>query len=331
MLRRATCARSLASARLATAIIAIMAMATVLGLLDAVPAAAKRHPMQLTGELSVEEGYTDNVRGSSTATEDAFFTTLHGYADAERHGRGWLPHHFGGAIKGRIYSEFSDRDYVELTPHAGYDWGPVDLTVDYRYSPERLRIDRDAGDNAFADEHEITGELRTKWGRDHRWTAALEINSEWSDYSGADSARDSIEPGGEAWIRFRPIEWFVPRAGISYSMRDSDTEDQDREEIGMLVGADSRLFDRIRLTLRYERGWRNYTVESPLSPHGGRNDNFGRDDDIDEIETAMRVDVPWLDGAQVVLRYRYREVDSTRVDHSYNVNEAGLGFFYAFN
>lgn len=285
----------------------------------------------LSGLIAVEEGYTDNLRDDAVRRDDAFFTGLEAYATWQRKPRGWLPHRIGALARGRIYSRYTERDYAEFGPSFGYDWDRLSLTAAYRFSPDHLRVDPATTEDAFADVHHLPVELRSKFGRNKRWTAVAVFDSHWEDFDPAYRERSFFEESIEAGLRCRATQTVAPRAGVTYAVRDASGPNYDREEIGVLFGFDLYLPAEIRAIFRYEKTWRNFLVGDALDKDGRRNNNFGREDDADKFETGIDVPVPGLESASLQARYRFKDNKSTRPDRTFEDNEATLRLAYAFD
>lgn len=285
----------------------------------------------LSGSVWIEEGYTDNLRADRIVRNEAFFTALGGEAQwRRRKPRGWLPHWFGGGIDGRMYSKYSSHDYAEFGPAFGYDWRRLSMAVEYDYSPDHLRVDPSASIPAFADDHDLTAEFRSKFGRNRRWMALLQLDSRWELYGKDYEARTYFQEEIEAGLRWRATDRFTPRASVVYTTRDADGPNYDLDQVATLLGFDVSLPSGIRAIFRYERKWRDYLVGSAKDPTGKKNNNFDREDDVNFFEAGFDVPFPWVDSATIQLRYRNRDNDSSRIDRSYTVNEAGLRLVYDF-
>lgn len=302
----------------------------VVALLSCGASSAKDPEPGLSGTLSFEEGFTDNVRADPTLTQSAFFSNLGGEATWQRKPRGWIPHRFGGLVRGRMYSDdrFSNRDYAEFGPSLGYDWRLATLTVGYTYSPDRLRVDPATTVDGYADIHNLPIELRSKFGENKRWTALLTVESEWDFYAPPFHERTYFDETVEAGLRCRATERIAPRASVAYSIRDAISQNFDREEVSVLVGFDLYLPADLRMVFRYEKTWRNFLVGYATDPQGGRNNNFGREDDVNHFQTGLDIPLPWVEAMTIRIRYDYRDNVSSRPDRSYTSNEASLGFTY---
>lgn len=284
------------------------------------------------GTVSVEEGWIDNVRAAATNIEGAWYTGFDGEASWDRGGRrGWLPHWYGGLVRGRVYSEFSERDFAQFGPSMGWDWKRVALGLEYRYSPETLRVDPEADANAFAETHNLYAELRSRFGHNKRWTVLLASQSDWEYYDPAYWERTHFEETIEGSVRCRATEMVQVRTGVAYAIRESRSENFDRDQATALFGFDLFLPWDMRALMRYEKTWRNFLVGYPTDSAGDRNSNYGREDDVNAFEAGLDLPAPWLKGATFHLRYRYRHNGSTRQDRDYTTNEGALRMTYAFD
>jgi len=282
------------------------------------------------GEISLEEGYIDNVRADHTLREGAWYTTFETDGIWQREPKGWLPHRVGGLMRARIYSSYGNRDYAEFGPSIGYDWELASLTVEYRFSPDHLRVDPATTVDAFADVHNFSAELRSKFGKKKRWTALFRFDFDAEDYDASFRERSFFEENFEAELRCRATQLITPRASVAFSTRDAISSNFDREEVALLFGFDLYLPAGMRAVLRYEKTWRNFIVGNPTDSTGHKNNNFGREDDAYGFDSGLDIPAPWTDSVTVHLRYRYRDNHSTRPDRSYNTNEGSLRLSYDF-
>lgn len=316
-----------------------LATAAVLSALF-VPASESRADLSelgVSGNLSIEEGYTDNVRWDKNGLrEGAWYTTFETRVDWQHDPREWnrwlrwLPHRLGALTRYRVYSGFGNRDYAEFGPTVGYDWDRASLTLEYRYSPDHLRVDPATTIDAFADVQNFSAELRSKFGKRKRWTALLVFDLDAEDYDPGYKDRDFVEETVEAGLRCRATPLITPRASVTYAHRDANSSNYDREEVGLLFGFDLYLPAGVRALFRYEKTWRNFLVGYPGDSTGDRNNNYGREDDAYNFDTGLEFPMPWLEAIQVHLRYRHRDNDSSRPDRNYKVNEGSLKLAYGF-
>lgn len=313
--------------RLATRLFALAAATTLLGGADAF---AGPKP-GLSGQVSVGEGWTDNVRGDPVLKEEAWFTAFEGESTWQRKPKGWLPHRVEGLVRGRVYSEFSNRDYAQFGPSVGWDWEHLSLTFDYRYTPNRLRVDDDAAVDAFADDHDLAAEFRSKFGERKRWTAILTFASEWEDYERDFRDRTYFEEAIDAEIRCRANDFLTPRASFGYTTRDAYGENFDRDEFGLLIGFDAYPGKGVRLIARYGKVWRNFHVGKGADQPGQVSNNRGRDDNVDNVEAGVDVPLPWIDGTRLEARWRYHDNHSSRPSRAYDQNEGDLRLVYEFD
>ncbi len=317
------------TARLPRAFRAALALAAALVVSPAGAWARDVEP-GLDGSVSLEEGYTDNVRADEARREEAWYTTFEAEGEWQRHPRGWLPHRIGGLMRARVYSAFDNRDYAEFGPSFGYDWDLASLTVSYQLSPDHLRVDPAATADAFADVHNLVAELRSKFGDRKRWTAVLNLEFDAEFYDPPFRERSFYEEAVEAGLRYRLTSYLTPRGGVGFSARDAISSNFDREEIWLLAGFDVYLPADVRLIFRFEKLWRNFLVGYEEDESGDGNSNFGREDDAYTYEAGLDVPVPWIPSTMLRLRYRYRDNDSTRADRTYDINDGSLRLSYDF-
>ena len=291
---------------------------------------AKSVPGVGGGEVSVEEGYTDNVRASSIAKEGAWYTTVLGEGNWERPSRGWFPDRLGGILQARAYSSIPDRNFAAFGPKFGYDWKLVSLTVEYRYTSPHLQVDASAAVGAFADGHDLSAEFRRKFGKNGRWLAEFTYAFAAETYDSNARGRSFFEDNFEAVLRCRVTSWISPRAGVAFSSRDAISTNFDREETSLLLGLDLYLPAEVRGVFRYEKIWRNFLVGNQRDADGQSNGNFGREDDVYKIETGFDVRVPKLGSTTLRMRYSFQKNDSTRLSRTYDSNELDLRLTYSF-
>jgi hypothetical protein len=293
------------------------------------PAHAEDEPRGVTGWVSLEEGFTDNVRADRLRRDDAWYTTFEASGEWNRP-RGWLPNRVGGIMRARIYPDFDNRDYAAFGPILGYDWARVSLTVDYLYSPNHLRVDPAETIDSFADIHDLTAELRSKLGKKKRLTALVQLEFDADFYDAAFRERSFYEEAVEAGLRYRINTVVTPRMSFTYSTRDAISSNYDRQEFALRLGLDLYLASNVRTLVRYEKTWREFLAENENDAEGDRNSNFGREDDEHDVEVGVDAPVPWTTRTTVHLRYNYKDNQSTRTDRNYHVNEASLRIAYEF-
>lgn len=313
----------------AAAVAAAVTLALALTAVPAGAAAKKKKEITVDGSLWIEEGYTDNVRGDRLRRDGAWYTELGTEAEWQLR-RNWLPDRVGGLVRSRIYAGYGNRDYAVFGPQFGWDWKRLSFDVDYAYSPDRLKVDPEAAIDAFADGHDLTGELKSKFGKNKRWVANMQFQFEADFYDPSFRGRSYYEETVEAGLRCRATDTVTPRAGFAYSWRDAISSNFDREEAKLLVGMDLYLPARVRSTFRFEKTWRNFLVGYDRDADGLRNSNYGREDDAYEFKAGLDVPVPRTTSIVVHLNYRYYENNSTREARSYDVNEGNLRISYDF-
>jgi hypothetical protein len=123
----------------------------------------------------------------------------------------------------------------------------------------------------------------------------------------------------------------TPMLDFQYSVRDAHRQNFDRDEVELSPGFESQITDWLVLRFRYKHEWRSYTVEDPQTASGRTNRNFARDDDIDEVETALVAPLPFLRGLFIGVHHRYRHGDSNRKDRRYDLQEGDVGLTYNFS
>jgi len=141
--------------------------------------------------------------------------------------------------------------------------------------------------------------------------------------------RDAFTLGGSVVLRYRVHELFIPRIELGYGERDANNENFDREERKLVVGFDSHLTDRVYSRVRFKRANRKYTVDAPFGPSGSNN-NFQRDDDINQVEAGVAVECARVPHLIFDAGYKYRDSQSTRASRTFDVHEAKLRLTYRF-
>ncbi len=288
--------------------------------------------------LSVEEAYTDNVRSASSGPQEegAFFTTIKGrgawfptHSRWKSHERLWMPAELGLTVRGRVFSDFSNRNTAEIKPDVRYDIWRGSARLRYGYTPRRLRLeDLEGGDDVYYAEHKVEGAYELKFGPRKAAKVALGGVADWDDYRTAERQRNAFTPSVWGELRYRLHNYFVPRVKVKYGQRDARRDNYDRDELTVRTGFDSRLPMGVDLRFRYQYQNRDYTVDTP-SDSLGSNTNFRRDDDLNQIEVKLGVAVPWVDGLSADVRVKLRDGDSTRTSRIFQVHELGFGLTYA--
>lgn len=302
-----------------------------------------------------EEAYNDNVRQSDGPDTDADVISALGLAvewdNPKKHSR--LPRAARLGVDGYVYANVSDFNYVEIHPELTYPlpWR-VDMELEYVFSPRRLLYDE--GGTArpvFYQENELTGTLVRRFGAERRLRAALGCVNQWDDYRDASNPRDSWTPGVVADGRYRldvPSDFLtaiIPRLTVEYGVRHARRENFDRDELTLSPGIELQGWHGVSARFRYERSMRDYTVGEPNEASGPRNNNFDREDDINEYQTWLMVPLAFAPGLALGARYRFREGDydvpnrkviasdgSTVIGEveRFDVHEVGLGLVYRF-
>jgi len=284
--------------------------------------------------VGVEEGYTDNVRWAADGPqkESAWFTTIGGEATWHSEDVWWLPSEILGGVRGRVYTKYSDRDYAEIYTRMKKEIGDNALLLRYMYTPERLRLEDDPVEGAtFSMDHELAVGAERKMGPQKRLRLRLMFESEWDEATdGTSNERDSYTAAGTADVRYRFHDLFQPQIGGRYGVRDAKSSNYDRDEAYVEVGFVSRPWRLLEISFLYSWIWRDYTVGSATGPDGS-NSNYGREDNADQFEVALKLDVPRVEGLALVLQYKRRDNDSTLDSREFDVNAGSLGLVYKFS
>jgi hypothetical protein len=282
----------------------------------------------------VEQGYTDNVRWAADGPQKdpAWFTTIGGEATWHNERLKWLPSQIMGGVRGRVYTNYSDRDFAEIYTRMEKDLGDNTLLLRYKYIPEQLRLEDDPDEGAtFSMDHELGVGAERKMGPGKRLRVRLMFEAEWDEATdGTASERDSFTAAGVGEVRYRLHDLFQPRLAGSYGVRDAKSSNYDRDEAYVEAGFVSRPWKPLEISFLYSWIWRDYTVGSATGPDGD-NSNFDREDNADQFEVMLKLDVPRVDGLAVTLEYKYRDNDSTRDSREFDLNEGSLGLVYKFS
>ncbi len=310
--------------------------------MTAVPAHAKKKPHKpeptWAARLSVEQAYTDNVRSAQKGPQEegAFFTTLKSrvvWMPANNRWRShedrWMPSELALTVRGRVFADFSNRNTVEIRPRIRYPLLGGFAVLSYGYTPRRLRLeDLEGGDDVTYSAHRVGAGYEHKFGPNKVFKAAAGVELDWDEYDATERGRDAFRVSGWGELRYRVHPYFIPRVKVKYGDRDTRAANYDRHEWTVLAGFDSRLPAGVGFALRYKYQNRDYIVDVPRDPVFGTNTNFGRTDDIQQIETTLGINVPWVDGLRTDLRFKLRDGDSTRTSRIFQVLEYGIGVTY---
>ncbi len=282
---------------------------------------------------SVEEFYSSNIQQSPPGEEEddavsrfaARMQVNNALIDA-------LPTESLLDVRGYVYAEHPDFDYVEIRPEVRYVFGRLEPYVQYLFSPRRLLfVDDDGGNgNAFYAEHFGAVGFRGKFGKHKQLRTRLAAEAEYQNFRNGFTGHDSVTPGIRAGIRYSICGRLTPMFDFQYAVREAHRSNYDRDEIELAPGFESQLASWLQLRFRYKKEWRSYSVEKARTAGGRINRNYGRDDDIDQAETWLIAPLPFAEGLGVALRYRYRNGDSNRKERRYDLHEAGVEVSYQF-
>jgi hypothetical protein len=299
-----------------------------------------------SGAVRVEQAYNDNVeQQEGTARQGDAITSIGAHIGWTNPRRRRPPAALSLDVTGHVYADLSDFNYVEIQPEAVVPlWWRTDGIIGYRYSPRRLLFDEDGGDEVFYQDHVVTAGLRRKFGARRQWRSELRFEGEWTDYRSPDDERNAFAPGGVWDLRYRfdPLAgWtLTPRTDVEYAARDARRENYDRNAVEVGPGLQIERPGGPVLRLRYAHTWRDYTVDAPRGA-AGRNNNYRRDDEYDQVQGWIIVPLPHLAGVSLGARYRYRAGvydepnrkapdGSDGVTTEFDVHEVGLEITYAF-
>jgi hypothetical protein len=315
---------------------AIAAVGLAMWLLAPGAASAKKEPeksFDWAVNLGLEQGYTDNVRWATDGPdkESAFYTTIEGRVTVEPLSWKWWPGSAALGLRSRIFQGFSERDYVDLYTNLLYEIGHTDAILRFQYSPRRLELeDEPTAGTVHSSEYDLQAGFQRKFFADGRLRlrALFEASWEQSNENQYDD-RDSFTPAGVFDARYRVCDLFVPRADLSYGVRNANSANFDRDELEVGGGFDSAFGRYATLTFRYHWLYRDYTVDDPTGSNG-TNSNYDRTDKANDFEVHLEIPVPRLAGLTVELRYETRDNNSTKSGRDFNVNQGGIGVHYDF-
>jgi len=289
--------------------------------------------------VGVEESYTDNVRSQpdELRSSDSFTTvgSLVGWEWQKKKRHLLRPDKLSVMLKGRLFRKFTDFDYLEVRPRAEFSHHRDELRLEYTYTPERLQFNREddgdiTGRGVFFVENLLAARLGRKLGARKQLRVYLIVEFDWRNFTPPDNDRDDFTPLGGFEVRYRLTQYLTPRVGFEYASRNAERENYDREDIKLTVGFHVRLSSFAAAKVEYERGWRNYPVSSERAADRRRNSNFGRSDNIHQVETFVAISPPAWRELQLRLRYKYRQGDSTRPGRNFDLNEFGLELSYSY-
>ena len=194
--------------------------------------------------VGVEQGYTDNVRWAEDGPQKdpAWLTTIGGEVTWHNERSTWLPSQIMGGVRGRVYSEYSDRDFAEIYTKMEKKLGDNTLLLRYKYIPEQLRLEDDPDEGAtFSMDNELAVGAERKMGPRKRLRVRLWFEAEWDEATdGTASERDSFTAAGVTNLRYRLHEIFQPHVEGRYGVRDAKSSNYDRDEANVEVGFVSR-------------------------------------------------------------------------------------------
>lgn len=302
---------------------------------------SKKDPESWSLRLDVDESFTDNVKWSGSGglnpKESDYYTTVGTNLEWKDIDRPYFPDKITTVVRARFYDEFTDRDFVEISPEFTYDLGRTDIMLRYSYIPRQLLLDEDTTidpnnpADVFSVRHRIRGTFQHKFGYAGHWRARLILEGRWVRSLNSVDERDSFTPVAGVELRYRPTSWFVPRVRLQYGERDTHDNNFDRNEFDIAVGLQSQFARYFRFQVRYKRGIRDYSVDELISSDGtGTNSNFRRNDDSDQYRTKLEFVIPGLDGLALTAHFRYRKNHSTRSTRNFTIREGGLGVAYTF-
>lgn len=312
-------------------------------------AVAAKAPRFWSGQVAVEQAYNDNVQQENGGLQSGdFITSVSGQLAFNEPKRKPLPYRLGMGILGRIYADLPDYSYVEINPEAEVELLPrTDGVIGYWYSPRRLLFEEESnGDNVLYAEHGVSAALQHKLGARKQLRLELGFEGVWDDYRSKDDDRDSFTPALLAEVRYRLTPaalgfTVTPRFGFEHQWRNAHRDNYDREVAILQPGIDVDLPRGLMLRFRFERYFRDYSVDAAKEDGGRRNNNFDRHDDIEQYQTWLTAPLPLVERLTAGLRYRFRRgaydepnhktPDGTiGVHHDFDVHEVGVELAYAF-
>ncbi len=282
--------------------------------------------------ISAEETYSNNIRSQQgPSRQDDFVTLLGGGFGWVQNGRNDVVKELSLMVKGRIFAGLSSFDYYEIRPRAVFEYGRNELTLEYHLMPDRLFFDRSdgAGPGVFYTGHGLVGEVVHKFGQAKRLRVNLSWELVWRNFDPPDDERDDLTVIGGVSIRYSVARIFVPQVGIEYGERNATRDNFDRDQSRLIVGFASNPVSWARARVTYKVSRRTYTVSRAQEASGRRNRNFAREDTLHNVEVSVMFPVPWVDGAVLRARYKYRQSYSARPGRSFDRSEFGLELAYS--
>lgn len=312
------------------------------------PCPAPSLPTGWVGLVAVEQVYNDNIQQRQGRDREAdLITRFAGQLGWKSRPSRPLPEEMSLTVAGHLYHQYDSFSYFELRPEASYPlWWRLDLLLAYHFSPRRLLFEEeDAGRQIFYSEHAYATGIQRKFGKRRRLRARLLFQGLWQNYREPNDGRDSFTPGLLWDARYRldlgdpPVLSLVPQLLFEYAARSACRENFDREEYVIGPGMAFELPRDVQLRLRYERSFREYSVDTPRAE--SRNGNFDRFDDLHQLQILLGAPLPWHRELAFTLRYRFRhgaldKPNRTGADGSlgllehFDVHETGVGMEYRF-
>ena len=269
---------------------------------------AHKKPPKWNAEVKIEEGHNDNVRSAAngpkkTGTE---FTTADIRYERKAPHRGLTPDQFWTRLRGRVYTQFSTRDFIELRSGASYDLGGSnDLLLQFGYVPRRLRLEENVRtNNAFATEYDLNAGVQTRFGPRKQGRARLLAKESYDAFRSGFSERSAQTTAVAGDFRYQFFPSLGAKIGAEYGQRAANSEDFDRKEWRYKVSLRKKFLSGTTFDVRASYRDGSYTVNTPFNSTGKRNKNFGRRDTTWEYEAKLSMPLPFAKRARVSLRYQ---------------------------
>jgi len=286
-------------------------------------------------EFRIEQGHTDNVRSAADGPKKkgASFTTADIRYERKQPHRGLTPDQFWSRLRGRVYSQFTTRDFAELRGGASYELGHAgDFLLQYSYVPRRLRLEENATtNNAFATEYDLNTGLQTRFGDRRQARARFLVKESYDDFRSGFSKRSALTTGLAGDLRYQFSPTLGAKIGTEYNQRAANGEDFDRKQWRYKISVRKRFPNDTTLDLRGSYRDGSYTVDTPFNSLGRRNKNFGRRDTTWEYEAKLSVPLPYVEGLRIAFRYRYKDAASSRSSRIFDLNDFGFSLTYEFS
>ena len=259
-----------------------------------------------------------NAPTTATPIRSVYITTLSGsfeYDLARREGSTLTA---GLRVRRNFFKDLAGADSTDVDVTLDYDFRPNRLRLGYFGTPRRLSAVV-AGNNVYAQTNGFSAEYFRR------------ITSRWRARGGYQFARETFSAFRErdlsrhqfnGDLRYRVSPYFTPGVGFEYQRGNAESENFSYERPAVVLLATSDINGIAYLSFRYRFSDRDYTTEEPTSS------NFGREDRRHDVSFYSSVR---LGGGFSLFGFFYHtDNNSNRVTRTFTSYETGLGLFYSF-